>query len=57
MRFAAFCILFLFAGIFAGHAQQDTSVQTTPVIRAPQQGGVQVLDSVIMATANRQKFL
>ncbi|WP_214072158.1 DUF4271 domain-containing protein [Mucilaginibacter sp. dw_454] len=57
MRFAAFCILFLIAGAFAGYAQQDTSVQTNPVISTPQQGGVQVLDSVIMATANRQKFL
>jgi hypothetical protein len=62
MRFIALCFFLVFSVAFAGYAQQDTTVQETeaPVTLAPlqqQQGNMQVLDSVIMATANRQKFI
>ncbi|GAA4091592.1 DUF4271 domain-containing protein [Mucilaginibacter panaciglaebae] len=57
MRFAAFCILFLLAGAFVGRAQQDTSGWVNPLITAPQQGGMPVLDSVIMATVKRKQFV
>lgn len=57
MRFIVLCFFFLFSNGFAGFAQQDTSVQVSTVVASPAQGGIPVLDSVIIATANRQKFV
>ena len=63
MRFIALCLLFIVAGSFVGYAQQDTTVVHQPVttryqtITPAQPGSMQVLDSVILATANRKKFV
>ncbi|HEY9532980.1 MAG TPA: DUF4271 domain-containing protein [Mucilaginibacter sp.] len=57
MRFVAFCLLFLLACPFAGRAQQDTSARFGLESAAPAQVRMPVLDSVIMATARRQKFV
>ncbi|MFD2874449.1 DUF4271 domain-containing protein [Mucilaginibacter ximonensis] len=58
MRFIALCFFFLFVAAFAGHAQQDSTVQeqppvVKPIILQPRN----ILDSVVMASANRQKFI
>lgn len=55
MRFIALCFFFLFGIALAGRAQQDTTVQQTPVIVTPQPGNI--LDSVVIAAANRQRFI
>lgn len=55
MRFIVLCFFFLFGVAFAGYAQRDTTVQDTPAIAAPQPGNI--LDSVVMAAAIRQKFI
>jgi len=58
MRFIVLCFLFMITCSMAGYAQQDTSAQqNTTVNPAQQPAGVQVLDSVIQATAARQKFV
>jgi len=58
MRFIALCFFFLFSMVLAGRAQQDSTTQRNfPAFSIPQQGSMQVLDSVIIATANRQKFI
>jgi hypothetical protein len=56
MRFIAFCIL-LVLSFTAGYAQTDTSVRTATSPNINRQGGIPVLDSVIQASAARQKFV
>jgi hypothetical protein len=57
MRFIAVCLFFIMTGCLAGYAQEDTSARSTTTVNAAQPGSMQVLDSVILATANRKKFL
>ncbi|MDB5002256.1 MAG: hypothetical protein JWQ34_481 [Mucilaginibacter sp.] len=57
MRFIVWCFLLMVVGCFAGYAQVDTTVRGHTVITPAQSGGMQVLDSVIMATAARKKFV
>jgi hypothetical protein len=58
MRFIVICFLFVVTGCLAGYAQEDTTVRTAPRIITPAQpGSMQVLDSVILATAARKKFV
>jgi hypothetical protein len=58
MRFIVFCFLFVITGCLAGYAQEDTTVRQVPRIITPAQpGSMQVLDSVILATAARKKFV
>jgi hypothetical protein len=55
MRFIAFCFLFMLMNCPAVFAQNDTLLQQGVTIN--QQQGMPVLDSVIQATAAREKFL
>ncbi|MES2376257.1 MAG: DUF4271 domain-containing protein [Bacteroidota bacterium] len=58
MRFIVVCFLFVVTGCLAGYAQGDTAVRPAPgIITQPQPGSMQVLDSVILATATRKKFV
>lgn len=58
MRFIVICFLFVVTGCLAGYAQEDTTVRPAPRIITPAQpGSMQVLDSVILATAARKKFV
>jgi hypothetical protein len=57
MRFIALCLLLMVAGCFAGYAQVDTTVRPHTVIAPAQPGSMQVLDSVILATTARKKFV
>ncbi len=58
MRFIVICFLFIVTGSLAGYAQEDTTVRQVPRIITPAQpGSMQVLDSVILATAARKKFI
>jgi hypothetical protein len=57
MRFIVLCFFFMVTGCLAGYAQEDTSARSNPVFNTAQPGNMQVLDSVILATANRKKFL
>jgi hypothetical protein len=57
MRFIALCLLLMVVGCFAGYAQVDTTVRRHTVIAPAQPGSMQVLDSVILATAIRKKFV
>ncbi|MGF7082244.1 DUF4271 domain-containing protein [Mucilaginibacter sp. UYCu711] len=58
MRFIVICFLFVVTGCLAGYAQEDTPLRPAPRIITPAQpGSMQVLDSVILATAARKKFV
>ena len=58
MRFIVLCFVVIVTCCVAGYAQEDTSAQQNTVVKpARQPVGVQVLDSVIQATAARQKFI
>jgi hypothetical protein len=56
MRFIVLCFFFIITGSLAGYAQEDTTVTGNPMFNTVQPGSMQVLDSVIIATANRKKF-
>jgi hypothetical protein len=58
MRFIVLCFFFIVSGCMATYAQEDSTVRPAPRIITPAQpGSMQVLDSVILATAARKKFV
>ncbi|MCC8425137.1 DUF4271 domain-containing protein [Mucilaginibacter sp. UR6-11] len=57
MRFIALCFFFIVIAGLAGYAQGDTTIQSNTRLDTARPGSMQVLDSVILATANRKKFL
>jgi hypothetical protein len=58
MRFIVLCFFFIVSCCMAAYAQEDSTVHPAPRIITPAQpGSMQVLDSVILATAARKKFV
>jgi hypothetical protein len=57
MRFIVLCFLFVVTGCMAGYAQGDTTNRRSTIFTPAQPGSMQVLDSVILATAVRKKFV
>jgi hypothetical protein len=57
MRFIVLCLFFIVTGCLAGYAQEDTTVRQYRIITPAQSGSMQVLDSVIFATAAHKKFI
>lgn len=58
MRFIALCFCFLLGVAYSGFAQQDSTAQAQPLAAKPVVlQPHNILDSVVMAAANRQKFI
>ncbi len=57
VRFITFCFLFIVTGSLAAHAQNDSLVRKSTIINPGQKKPIPILDSIILAAAERKKFI
>jgi len=57
VRFITFCFLFIITGCLAVHAQTDSLIRKGTIINPGQKKAIPILDSIILAAAERKKFI